>query len=438
MECEEGRQSRNAAAWKQRYSRLARRTQSPEISWLMAQALEVPGLISLAAGFVDQDSLPHLEIASLMRKWMEHAATGQTALQYGTTAGDMELRSELVSRLRREGVLSPGAEVNTAHALIGSGSQQLLYLAAEALLDEGDIVLVEAPTYFVVLGVFLARGARIIGIDTDEQGIRPEKVAECLERLHRQGERPRVKMLYVMTYATNPLGVTLSLARRKELMDILGSHQDTGHPVLLVEDAAYRRLSFDPVPPPPLKSFDSHNESVLYLESFSKSLSPGFRLGFGVGPQAIVEKMVDIKGNHDFGSGNLSQQLLKEVLREGLFDRHTEALRQVYRRKRDITLEILQETFPPGAAWYRPQGGFYFWITLPARIDTGPHGDLFRRALEEKVLYVPGCLCYSPDRPESRQSSALRLSYGMIGEEKLREGCRRLGAAMACVAAPSS
>ncbi|MFB3789151.1 MAG: PLP-dependent aminotransferase family protein [bacterium] len=436
MDSEEARQSTNPSGWERQYSRLARRTQSPAISWLMAQALEVPGLISLAAGFVDQDSLPRREIAPLLRELMEQASTGQAALQYGTTAGDLELRAELVIRLRNEGVFHADAEVDAARALIGSGSQQLLYLAAETLLDEGDIVLVEAPTYFVVLGGFLSRGAQVIGIDTDEQGIRPEKVAECLERLQRQGHLPRVKMLYVMTYATNPLGVTLSLERRQELMNIVWSYRDIGHPILLVEDAAYRRLSFDPVPLPPVKSFDFDNKSVLYLESFSKSLSPGFRLGFGAGPKAIVDKMVDIKGNHDFGSGNLSQQLLKAVLREGFFDRHTETLRQVYRSKRDITWEILQDTLPPEADWYLPQGGFYFWITLPARIDTGPGGDLFRRALEEKVLYVPGCLCYSPDRPEARQSSALRLSYGMIGKDKLREGCLRLGAALAPLAVP--
>ncbi len=438
MDHMEGRQSRKNAGWESRFSLLAQRTQPPAISWLMAQALEVPGLISLAAGFVDQESLPCQEIAPLLRELMEQAPAGQAALQYGTTAGDWELRAELIGRLRNEGVFHSGTEVDAAHALIGSGSQQLLYLAAEALLDEGDIVLVEAPTYFVVLGGFLSRGAQVIGIDTDNQGIRPDKVRECLEQLQRQGRLARVKMLYVMTYATNPLGITLSRERRQELLELIRSYRDMGHPILLVEDAAYRRLSFDPDPLPPVKSFDSGNESVLYLESFSKSLSPGFRLGFGAGPKAIVDKMVDIKGNHDFGSGNLSQQLLKAVLRQGLFDRHTEILRRVYQHKRDITLQILQDTFPPEAEWVLPHGGFYFWITLPGRIDTGPGGELFQQALEEKVLYVPGCLCYSPDRPEAQKSSALRLSYGMIGEEKLREGCRRLGAALARFAVPTA
>jgi len=412
--------------WTKRFSSLARRNVPPEISWLMARALEVPGIVSLAAGFVDRETLPHDETADILAEMMAVPESGQAALQYGTTQGDLEFRTILIDRLRGENVLHPNAAIDASHCIVGSGSQQILYLASEALLDEGDIVLLEAPTYFVVLGVFNARGARTAGIDTDEVGMVPECLEACLERLHREGQLHRVKMLYLMTYATNPLGVTLPSPRRRQILSILQRYREEGFPILLVEDAAYRRLVFEGECPPPLKSEDDSNDFILYTESFSKSLSPGLRLGFGVGPKALIDKMTDIKGNHDFGSSNLTQQIVKRVVRGGLFDRHRQLLLDTYRKKRDIVLQILEDHFPPDAHWLRPNGGFYTWIALPPHMDSGPQGEIFQTALQEKVLYVPGSLCYSPDRPESQRSSTLRLSYGMIGESALREGCQRL------------
>jgi 2-aminoadipate transaminase len=413
-----------------RFSLLAWRTTPPEISWLMAQAIETPGLISLAAGFVDQESLPNEFAAKYMREMFERNRSGQSALQYGTTQGDLVLRQHLIERLAGEGVFHPAAEIDESHVLIGSGSQQILYLAAEAFLDENDIVLLEAPTYFVVLGVFKTRGARTIGIDTDAYGIVPKKVEEVLLQLKAQAKLGRVKMLYVMSYATNPMGITLAFERRRQLLEILQRFRDDGYPILLLEDAAYRRLCFEQPVMPPIKSFEADNDLVLYTESLSKSLSPGIRLGFGVGPKPIIDKMTDIKGNHDFGSANLSQQFLKRMLISREFDAHTEQLRQIYAQKRDAVLQILRETFPAEVEWLNPAGGFYCWITLPSSFDTGPHGAIFQQALKEKVLYVPGCLCYSADRPESRHSSSMRLAYGMIEVEQLQEGCKRLARAL--------
>ncbi len=412
--------------WEKQFSKQAKRTSPPEISWLMSQALEVPGLISLAAGFVDQASLPHSYVSEQIRVLLESPTTGRAALQYGTTQGDFELRSRLLERLRTENVFHAKASIDASHFIVGSGSQQILYLVAEALLEEEDIVLVEAPTYFVVLGAMKTRGACTIGIDTDEEGIQPKQVAKYLQKLEFENQLHRVKVLYLMSYATNPLGITLSPSRRKELFSILRDYRDKGYPILLIEDAAYRRLSFEPTPPPPLKSLDKENDLILYTESFSKSLAPGMRLGFGVGPKALIDKMVDLKGNHDFGSSNFSQQILKQVMQSGLFEQHLEYLRSLYAQKRDLVEEILTATFPQEARWITPKGGFYTWVTLPSSFDTGPQGKIFQRALEEKVLYVPGCLCYSSDRPEHHHSSSIRISFGMIDNSQLQEGCKRL------------
>ena len=422
--------------WSDRFSALARRTHPPVISWLMAQALEVPGLISLAAGFVDQSTLPSREVESALLQALAEADVVQSPLQYGTTYGDLALRRLLVQRLRREEVWPFHTSLDENQVMVGSGSQQLLYLACEALLDEGDIVLLEAPTYFVVLGAIAARGARTIGLDTDADGLCPEALESSLARLEAQGDLPRVKLLYLMTYATNPLGVTLSPPRRRKVMDVLQTYRDRGFPILLLEDAAYRRLCFSSQRPLPLKSLDESGDLVLYTESFSKSLSPGLRLGYAAGPSDLIAKMVDLKGNHDFGSANVSQQIARILLASGAYDRHVEMLKACYAGKCALVQRLLDEQLPPEASHLVPSGGFYTWIMLPPVVDTSPASRLFQQALHEKVLYVPGCLCYSGDRPESRFSSSLRLSFGMIDEARLEEGCRRLMRALIHALAP--
>ncbi|MBZ0256645.1 PLP-dependent aminotransferase family protein [bacterium] len=391
----------------------------------MAQALETPGLISLAAGFVDQESLPHQMVSSEVNTILNEPVSGRAMLQYGTTQGDEGLRLMLYERLLNEGVIHADAPIDESHFLLGSGSQQILYLLAEAMLDEDDIVLMEAPTYFVVLGAMKTRGVRTVGIDIDEGGLVPETLEQSLVRLEEEGCLDRVKLLYCMTYAGNPHGVTLREERRPAILNILRKYRERGYPILLLEDAAYRRLNFS-TPPAPVKTLDVDNDLVLYTESFSKSLSPGLRLGFGVGPKEVIEKLVHLKGNHDFGSSNVSQTILKRVIEVGAFDRHVELLRCVYEKKCDIALDILSKTMPAGSLMPRPDGGFYIWATLPEEFDTGSQSQIFQQAIQEKVLYVPGALCFSPDRPESQRSSTMRISYGQISEDELREGCNRL------------
>ncbi len=419
--------------WTNRFSNIAQRTHPPQISWLMAQALEVPGLISLAAGFVDQSSLPHSQVGENLAGILEKIDDLQSPLQYGTTAGDVELRRLLLERLKREDGLPLHLPYEDANVIIGSGSQQILYLAFETLLNEGDIVLMEAPTYFVVLGIMQARGAETVGIDTDEFGLIPEALAEALERLQKEDQLHRVKMLYLMTYTTNPQGIQLSLERRKQILEILSRYKEKGYPILLLEDAAYRHLSFEPNTKPAMLSMQQDDELVLYIESFSKSLSPGLRMGYGIGPQALIQKMIDLKGSHDFGSSNLSQQIVKALIMSGELDLHTDTLRKVYKQKWHLVDEILKEHAPPEAKWIEPKGGFYTWLQLPDEINTNGDSELFQEALKQKVLYVPGNLCYSPDREEAKRSSSMRLAFGMINEEKLREGCKRLMTAVSNV-----
>jgi 2-aminoadipate transaminase len=402
----------------------------------MAQALEVPGIISLAAGFVDQSSLPHEQVEEGITHIMDAVDDLQSPLQYSSTAGDFELRNILLERFKIDGCIPSHQTLNESNIMLGSGSQQVLYLAFEALLNEGDIVLMEAPTYFVVLGAMAARGAETVGISTDEHGLIPHELRQTLEGLEHNGKLSRVKMLYLMSYATNPQGIQLSLDRRKQIFDILTSYKKKGYPILLLEDAAYRKLSLEHCGMPPIYSMQEEDELVLFTESFSKSLSPGLRMGYGIGPKSIIQKMVDLKGNHDFGSSNLSMQIVKRLLHTGVFETHVQKLKSVYQAKWEIVNQVLSETMPPNTTWIQPTGGFYTWVTLPPEINTNGDSAFFHAAIEEKVLYVPGNLCYSNDRNESQQTSSLRLAYGMINEERLREGCQRLGRAVAKVVEP--
>jgi len=415
--------------WEQHFSKLAQRTLPPKVSWLMAQALEVPGLISLAAGFVDHESLPHSQLENEIKTILNDVGEVDSPLQYGSTPGDPALRRMLIEKLCQEdGITQEG--LDESNILLGSGSQQILYLTFEALLNEDDIVLMEAPTYFVVLGAVQTRGAKTVGINTDKNGLIPEALEAALQQLENEHCLNRVKILYLMSYSTNPQGIQLAEDRRQRILDILRLYQDKGYPILLLEDAAYRRLSFENRHHASIFSLQKERDLVLYTESFSKSLSPGLRAGFGIGPKPLVQKLTDIKGNHDFGSGNLSMQIIKSLLRSGEFDRHTERLRNVYAQKWRMVNEILKETMPSEASWITPTGGFYTWLTLPETISTNSEDELFQQAVKEKVLYVPGNLCYTPDRPESKRSSSMRLAFGMIDEPRLREGCRRLAKAI--------
>jgi len=423
-----GHSQTQTSAWP--FSEQARRTGPPPISWLMRDALEVPGMISLAAGFVDQASLPAKETAAICRSLFEKPETAQSALQYGSTFGDPGLRRTILNRLHQQNVLSPDASVSCDDIMIGNGSQQLLYLLSEALLDPGDIVLVEAPTYFVFLGILESLGARTIGLETDPEGVIPESLDETLYRLESEGEFGRVKYMYVMTYFANPTGRSWSVSRKNQIMEILRSHRRGDLPLLLVEDGAYRALSDSGSVSPPLKALDENNDEVMYLESFSKCLAPGLKVGCAVGPGELIAKMVDIKGNHDFGTANLAQQILLRSIESDWYDSHIADVRKAYKEKRERLVELLAEQAGREISFEVPEGGFYLWVQLRGEKGTGPESALFRRALEEKILYVPGAYCYSADRPESRFCSSLRLSYGMISIEQLVEGVRRLGRAI--------
>lgn len=415
--------------------RAQRSAGEPIANLLMAKTLAHPELVSLAAGFVDQQTLP----AEPTHQALEHIWTSgdraRAALQYGTTIGFAPLREAILQRMLRADGRSAG-ELNLAtdQIVITAGSNQLLYHVGQCLLDPGDIVICGAPSYFVFLGTLENLQARAFGVEIDADGLIPRAVEELLEQLDRGGQLSRVKVIYVTPYYDNPSGVSVPAGRRGELVEI-ARRWSRDHRIYLIEDTAYRELRYYGDDIPSIRSFDPEGNTVVVAGTFSKSFSPGIRVGWGILPPPLVEPVLTQKGHFDFGSPHLNQVLMQAILELGLFDPHVETLRASYRAKIDAILEAADEFLGgiEGVKWVRPTGGLYVWLELPDDVDTGLQGRLFETAVEEGVLYVPGCYCYPPHGRPARKNM-IRLSFGIQSCESIRKGVRALGRAIGQVA----
>jgi 2-aminoadipate transaminase len=411
-------------------SQLARRTPEPPISWLMKLTLDRPELISLAAGFTDNESLPVDDARTLLDDILRSPRAGRPALQYGSTAGSPRLRELTAAHLRRGDTGADVARLDPARVLITSGSQQLLYMTTEALCDPGDIVLVEDPTYFVYLGITQSHGLRCRGVRLEEDGLDLAHLEQVLGELKRSGQLPRVKLLYLVTYFQNPTGRTTSFAKKAAALALLRKFERAaGHPIYLVEDAAYRELRFAGEDVPSALTAP-HADRVIYAGTYSKPFATGVRVGFGVLPEPVCSTVARIKGNHDFGTANLLQELLARALATGAYDRHLPLLRERYARKAATMARALRRHFPESVRWMEPRGGLYVWAQLPGALKSGEKSKLFATALERDVLYVPGALCYAPDDTRPRPDHEMRLSFGGATERDIAGGIARLGGAI--------
>lgn len=424
-------------------SQLGQRTAPPAISWLMSLTLAHPKLISLAAGFTDNASLPVDEARALLDEILSATRTGQPALQYGSTAGDPLLRELTAKRLTELDAQAtspapvaaggtPATTLSSDRLLITHGSQQLLYLLTETLCDPGDIVLVEDPTYFVYLGIAQSHGLRCRGVRLLPDGVDLAHLEQVLEELRRSGDLPRVKLLYLVTYYQNPTGYTTSHAKKAAALKLLRRYEKfAGHPLYLLEDAAYRELRFAGDDVPSALIAPGGVERVLYAGTFSKPFATGVRVGFGVLPEPVLTTATRIKGNHDFGTANLLQQLLTRALATGAYERHLAELQRRYAHKARVMTDAVRAHFPSDVEWREPEGGLYVWARAPKRLRTGPKSRFFQTALRRNVLYVPGALCYADDSARRKPDHEMRLSYGGANERDLTEGIRRLGRALA-------
>lgn len=420
-------------------SALGRRTTLPPISWLLHAALTRPRLISLAAGFTDNATLPVDVSRKLLNKILSSPKSGRPALQYGITAGEPNLRWLTAQHLRKlDGVAAtPSSQtgrrgVATTHSpdrvMITGGSQQLLYMTLEALCDEGDILLVEGPTYFVFLGILESQGIRARGIRLERDGLDLAHLETVLRRLKKSGELRRVKAIYLVTYFQNPTGATTSFAKKTAALKILKQFERAaGHPIYLIEDAAYRELRFMGEDTPSALMARGAASRVIYAGTYSKPFATGARVGFGLLPEPLFSTVQNIKGNHDFGTANLLQQLLARALATGEYDRHVAKIEKRYAQKARVMKQALAEHFPPDVEIWEAGGGLYFWARLPKNVPTGIKSKVFRTALKNDVLYVPGAICYADDPSRRKPDHEMRLSFGTASEANIREGIKRLG-----------
>jgi len=401
------RRRRSTARDLERYGTLfAERTKvmrSSAMRDLMALT-ERDDVISLAGGLPDTSTFPPDSYAALMG-----AVAGEScarALQYGPTDG-----LSLVKRCIAKVMAAEGMEIDPDEVLVTTGGQQVIDLVCKTLVDPGDVVVAEAPTYPGAIPTFCSYQADVVQITMDRDGMRVDELEQTLAELERTGRRP--KFIYTVPNFHNPAGVTMSLTRRRELVRIAAERE-----LLILEDNPYGLLRYEGEPLPTLHSLD--DEFVIYASTFSKILSPGVRLGWTLAPAPILAKMQIGKQASDLCSSSISQYFVGAYFDSGPWDDYVRSLVEIYRRRRDVMLDSLAEHFPREAHWTHPRGGLFIWATMPDYIDTT---DLLARALQEHVAFVPGRAAYV----DGRGGSSMRLNFSGVGADEIRDGVRRIG-----------
>src|SRR5690349_11249572 len=407
------RRAAMSTAWTSRYALRTKGIKGSAIRELL-KITQRPEVISFAGGLPAPEVFPVERFQEACHKVL--TANGCLALQYGATEGYEPLREMIAQNMARYGI-----RAKVENVLITSGSQQALDLIGKLLINSGDRVLVEAPTYLGALQAFNGYGAQYLSVPVDRDGLR----TDLLETSLRLGP----KFMYILPNFQNPAGVTLSEGRRHQLILLADKY---GIPI--VEDDPYGQLRYEGAHIAPLVVLDRENlrrdngfsiGNVIYLSTFSKTLAPGLRLGWIVAPPNIIAKLVQLKQGADLHTSIFTQQVTFEVARGGFLDQHVKVIRRVYRERRDVMLQALQKFFPPEVTWTHPQGGLFLWVTLPAGLDV--HA-IFKAAIEQNVAFVPGDSFYANDGRESRRH--MRLNFSNATPEKIREGIRRLSTAV--------
>jgi 2-aminoadipate transaminase len=402
-----------STVWNSRYASRMLGIKSSAIRELL-KVTQQPDVISFAGGLPAPDVFPVKEFAEACRIVLEQR--GAEALQYGATEGYEPLR-EMIA----ENIAGYGVPAKAENVLITSGSQQALDLLGKLLIDTGDRVLVEAPTYLGALQAFNAYGAQYVSVPMDDEGMCTDHLEKAL------GCEP--KFIYTVPNFQNPAGVTLSEERRRHLVSLADRY---GIPI--IEDDPYGQLRYEGEKLTPLLVLDRQNlrhdkgytlGNVIYLSTFSKTLAPGIRLAWIVAPQDVIAKLVKIKQAADLHTATFNQMVAYQVAKDGFLDQHVTLIRRVYGERRDAMLHALQEFFPPEVAWTRPQGGMFLWVTMPAGADCRV---VFRAALEENVAFVAGDCFFANDKPDSHRH--MRLNFSHSTPEQIREGIRRLSVAV--------
>lgn len=394
--------------WDHRYAQRTQRMGSSAIRELL-KLTEKPDIISFAGGLPAPDVFPIAEFKEACdRVLMEN---GPLALQYSTTEGYAPLREQIARHTCRYGI-----RVGPENILITSGSQQALDLLGRIFINHGDRILVESPTYLGALQAWSAYGAEYVTVPMDKQGMNTDALEEAL--------RTGPKFIYVLPNFQNPTGVTLSLERRKRLVELADRY---GVPI--IEDDPYGQLRFEGEHLTSVVALDDeyranaetyYHGNVIYLSTFSKILAPGLRLAWVVAPPEVIRKLVQAKQGADLHTATFNQVVAYEVSRGGFLDKHAKWICQVYKERRDVMLAAMDRHFPPEVDWTQPAGGLFLWGTIPEYLSTE---DVLSEAIKQKVAFVPG----GPFHPKGGGHNTMRLNFSNATPDKIMEGIARMG-----------
>ena len=391
----------NLDPWYANYAERTSGLSASEVRALFAVASR-PEVVSLAGGMPFVSALPAEVITGSLEKVMREQ--GGVALQYGSGAGQPALREQILEVMALEGIRGTVDNVVTT-----TGSQQALDLVTKLFIDPGDVILAEAPSYVGAIGVFRSYQASVVHVAMDDDGLNPDALRETIAHLRGQGRR--IKFLYTIPNFHNPAGVTLSAARRPEILEICRRNE-----ILVLEDNPYGLLHFEEKAPDALRSIDENG--VIYLGSFSKTLAPGFRVGWALAPHAIREKLILAAESAVLSPSAFSQLTVSEYLRSTDWKAQIDTFRLVYKERKEAMIAALDE-YLPDLSWTDPNGGFYVWLTLPDHLDSK---QMLPRAVKELVAYTPGTAFFA----DGRGRHAMRLSFCYPTPENIRVGIRRL------------
>ena len=369
------------------------------------QAASDPKIISFAGGLPAPELFPVKEMKAAVDKVFEEH--GQEAMQYGAAKGVTALRKVIQQHVKRK----ENVDSELDNVLVTTGSEQALDLVGKAFVDPGDTVLVEQPTYLCALDVFRSYGANFASVEMDEDGMKMDALEEALKA------NPNTKLIYTVPNFQNPTGRTMTEERRKQLAELAEKYD-----VYVLEDNPYGEIRFAGQHVPAVKSFDKSGH-VLYMSTFSKTLAPGFRLGWLVADKNVVNKLTVLKQSADLHTDNLAQFAVAQFFADNDVDAHVKEISALYGKRKNLMLEGIKKYFPEGVKYTDPEGGMFLWVEVPGVDDTV---ELFKECLEHDVAFVPG----DPFFADGVQPGAFRLNYSNMKEDQIEVGLKRLGAAL--------
>ncbi|MCR3920923.1 MAG: PLP-dependent aminotransferase family protein [Firmicutes bacterium] len=369
---------------------------------------EQPDVMSFAGGFPSADFFPMEKVTEVLRDLI--AEEGKFALQYGPTEGNLELRQYLAEKMTRE-----GSPCTAEHIIITNGSQQGMDLISKVFVNPGDVVIVEEPGYVGGLGAIYNYEADRISIPVDDDGIRVDLLAARLRKLHSEGRTP--KFIYLVPNFQNPTGCTMNLARRIKMLALAREYN-----FLIVEDNPYGEIRFEGQAVQSMRSMDTDGR-VIYLGSFSKTFSPGIRVGWMLAEPELIQKVACAKGSTDLCSNSLGQRMAYRFAASGYIELHVSSLISRYKARRDLMLSCMEKNFPADVTWTHPKGGFFIWVTLP---DGMTARQLLLKSIERKVAFVDGAGFFVNGKGEN----TARFSFSEAAPDKIIEGIAILGEIM--------